>query len=100
MIDRQKLAASGLPVDLQVLIAQLASQASRPALRGDPGRGIASIVSDPLTGALTITLTDASTVVTGPLVGTSVAIRTAANAVEAAALSAAHPGDLIIVPVV
>ena len=98
-VDRQKLAASGLPVDMQVLIAQLASLANRPALRGDPGRGITSIIPNPVTGALTITLTDGTTAATGPLVGTSVAIRTAANAAEAATLSAAHPNDLIVVPV-
>lgn len=70
-IDRRMLAASGLPAALQALILQLAAQAERPAIRGAPGRGIAHIAVHPDTGALTIALTDGTSVETVPLRGPS-----------------------------
>lgn len=72
IIDQKKLKASGLPVYLQVLITQLITQlinlANRPAVKGAPGRGIQSIASDPVTGALTIMMSDGVQVVTPALI--------------------------------
>lgn len=72
IIDYTKLKAAGVPTEfilqLQVNIAQLVKLANRPAIKGAPGRGIQAIASDPVTGALTITMSDGEQVVTPNLV--------------------------------
>ncbi len=72
IVDPKKLAASGLPTHLQVLITQLVKLANRPVVKGAPGAsgpGISSVTADPATGALTITLTTGAVTQTGPLAG-------------------------------
>lgn len=71
IVDPKKLAASGLPTHLQVLISQLVKLANRPVVKGTPGRGIRSIEVEQSTGALTITMTDGATAVTPALTGAS-----------------------------
>ncbi|MDQ7775157.1 MAG: hypothetical protein Q4615_04205 [Paracoccus aminovorans] len=71
IIDKKKLAASGLPVHLQALIVQLVALGNRPAIKGAPGRGIQSVAANPETGALTVTMTDGATASTGRLTGRS-----------------------------
>lgn len=71
IIDKRKLAASGLPAHMQALIAQLVSLANRPAIKGAPGRGIRAVSVDPVSGALTVTLTDGEAVATVRLTGRS-----------------------------
>lgn len=60
-----------LSLQLQALIVQLVSSANRPAIKGAPGRGIQSATADPVTGALTLTMTDGTSASTGRLTGRS-----------------------------
>lgn len=60
-----------LSLQLQALIVQLVSSVNRPAIKGAPGRGIQSATADPVTGALTLTMTDGTSASTGRLTGRS-----------------------------
>lgn len=87
-VDR--LRAAGLSIELAVLVVELARLAHKEPRSGKDGRGISDSAFDAVTGQLTLTLSDGSTVVTSDLRGRDLSGEVAALLVEIAAARGSH----------
>lgn len=95
-ITIENLLAAGIPAELAAMIIELSRLANKEPKPGLPGRGIEGITADEATGALTVRLTDGSTVSTPPLRGKDISIVEFETDAEAEAWSVANPDDLVI----
>lgn len=95
-VTMDQLRAAGIPAELSAMIVELARLANKEPKPGLPGRGIAGINVDELTGALTVRLTDGTTTTTPSLRGKDIGIAEFETDAAAEAWSAANPDDLVI----